>query len=225
MTSGAGSPDRIGLFFKTPVPGRVKTRLSPPLPPVDAARLYEAFLLDSIRVCRRIETAHTVLFDSADSDEKWSNLPADLPCLPQSGGDLGERMTAAFRELLGSGARKAVLVGSDSPTLPGEYLEAAFRQLDRSDLVLGPATDGGYYLIGLTRDPGDLFTGMSWSVATVLETTEERARRMGWDVSRTSLWYDVDNFDDLQRLRRDIGSGADAPSTRAVLATLGLAPA
>jgi len=211
---------KIGVFFKHPVPGRVKTRLVPHLSPERAAALYEAFLLDTIDNCRSIDGAETVLFDGSPSESPWNRLPPDLPVVPQEGADLGARMTRALEFLLNRGARKALLVGSDSPSLPAEFLRDAILRLDGADVVLGPVDDGGYYLVGVTSPPGALLESIAWSTSSVLRDTVDRARRLHLSVDLTLPWFDVDKFDDLERLREDLTGSDRAPCTRAALGNL-----
>ena len=215
----------IGLFFKTPVAGQVKTRLTPELSPAQAASLYEAFLLDTIDLCRSVPNAGLVLFDgSAVSTDPWPGLPADLPVLKQTGGDLGARMTHALNRLLDRGAGRAVLIGSDSPSLPPEVIGEAFDRLDHFDLVLGPVTDGGFYLIGVRDRVTSLLEGVPWSTRTVLKETMTRALASKLKVWLTWEWFDVDIFDDLHRLREDLGTHHRSPRTRQALGSLALAP-
>jgi hypothetical protein len=126
---------------------------------------------------------------------------------PQEGADLGERMARAFDCAFGRGAKKAVIVGTDVPTMPVYYICAAFNRLDGSDLVLGPAVDGGYYLVGLKRPEPRLFGGIEWSGAGVLKETLSRARSLGMKVDFLPGLRDIDTFDDLRSL-------IDAPLSR-----------
>jgi len=139
----------------------------------------------------------------------------------QRGADLGARMAHLAAELLADGHRAALLIGSDLPTLPAAHLTEASRALapGAADLVLGPAEDGGYYLIGLARPAPALFEGIAWSTAGVLEATRARARGLGLREHLLPPWYDVDTPADLDRLRRDLGTpGAGAWRTRRWLA-------
>jgi hypothetical protein len=121
--------------------------------------------------------------------------------VPQSGDDLGERMSAAFRQLFAAGYARVILIGSDLPSLPPSRLADADRALQRgADLVLGPAEDGGYYLIGLSRPTDVLFSGISWGGPDVLRQTVARARAECWRVQTIDPWYDVDSPADLARI-------------------------
>lgn len=126
---------------------------------------------------------------------------------PQAGGDLGVRMSAAFRELFAAGYLRVILIGSDLPTLPADRLREAERALRRdADLVLGPAEDGGYYLVGLTRNADAIFSGISWGAPDVFVQTKARAVAAGLRVQTAGSWYDVDLPADLQRVAETAGS-------------------
>jgi hypothetical protein len=124
---------------------------------------------------------------------------------PQQGDTLGDRMRNAFGHLFAAGYSSVVMIGSDLPSLPTSHLAQAFQYLrDRPDaLVIGPATDGGYYLIGLRRPCPALFTSIAFSTADVLTTTTSIAETCGLTVSFVSPWHDVDTVDDLRRVLRD----------------------
>lgn len=228
-------PRRLGVFYKEPVPGTVKTRLVPPFKPAEAAALYEAFLEDTLETVRGAGADEVVLFDGS-APPGWTPPGGQgLRRVPQVGADLGARMTAALDALLGGGPAGAaepgiaLLVGSDAPTLSGAAIRTAFELLeqDRGDLVLGPSPDGGFILIGVARPPGALLVAdIPWSAPTTLEATERRARALGWRPVRSPGGADVDTPEDLARLRRELeGPTAPpgppaAPRTRRVLAGL-----
>lgn len=234
MAEGAPARRRIGIFFKSPVAGRVKTRLCPPLTPDEAATLYAAFLADTLALCRRVPGAEVTLFHAGDSPtpDPRTGLPgaADLPCLPQRGEDLGARMADALDRLRdeADGPVRALLVGTDHPDLPVAHLEAAFAALATHDLVLGPATDGGYYLVGLSRPAPGLFEGVAWSTEVVYRQQVERAERLGLSRAELPPWHDVDTPADLAALRARLadpvaagGGGPEiAPETRRALMAL-----
>ena len=116
---------------------------------------------------------------------------------------MGVRLYGAFEEAFSRAARRPVLIGSDSPTLPGHLLTVAARALEAHDVVIGPARDGGYYLIGLRKPRPDLFAGIDWSTDRVLSQTIDRARTAGLSVFYLPYWYDVDTADNLHLLERD----------------------
>ncbi|MXY97180.1 MAG: glycosyltransferase, partial [Gemmatimonadetes bacterium] len=143
------------LFMKAPRPGTVKTRLTPRVTTDEAAELYRAFILDTLHQAQRI--AGTDLFVAWTPDDGRTELLKALGCPGdpdvnwhrQRGSHLGERLSNAFSAFRQHGWEKTVVLGGDSPLLPREFVEEAFEALDRHDVVLGPADDGGYYLIGL----------------------------------------------------------------------------
>jgi glycosyltransferase A (GT-A) superfamily protein (DUF2064 family) len=122
---------------------------------------------------------------------------------------MGERLHAALAFPMKRGARRPVLIGTDSPTLPGHLLGMAHRALATHDAGIGPALDGGYYLIGLTGHQPALFEGIDWSTGRVLQQTLDRARAANLRVFCLPYWYDVDTAADLDRLRRDARPGSE----------------
>jgi rSAM/selenodomain-associated transferase 1 len=213
---GPGVPRRadaaIVLYARVPRPGRVKTRLAPPLTHVEACRLHAAFLQDCARRVRaasfRSGADAWVSFSASWEPPRGGPLASALRGflrLPQRGGDLGERMRRTSRDLLLRGYARVILVGGDSPTLPVARLVEACRALRAgADLVLGPAGDGGYYLVGLRRDRPEIFRGVPWGSAEVLQATLRRARRTRIVVRLLRPWHDVDRVEDLVRLRREL---------------------
>lgn len=212
-------------FAKPPEPGRVKTRLVPPLTAEDAAALYAGFVRDAARS-----------FAGLGADVRWyveggsgSGLPFDPgrgdPVFAQRGEGLGPRMLHAFAESFAAGYDRVVIVGTDMPTLPADFIEVAFESLETParTVVLGPAEDGGYYLLGLNHLYGRLFDGLSYSHERVFEEAVARAGELDAGLVVLPSWYDVDSGDDLERLRADLRERpGTAPETRAVLERLGL---
>jgi len=138
-------------------------------------------------------------------------LPKGFGVALQQGKDLGERMGAAFIRAFSSGARRLVLFGSDSPTLPSDVLPEAFRKLDTCDLVLGPAEDGGYYLIGCTRFDPQLFRSVEWSTPRAFAQTVVNAERLGYRPATLRTWYDLDEWKDVERMLADSRRGSPLP--------------
>jgi rSAM/selenodomain-associated transferase 1 len=216
----------LGIFYKKPVPGQVKTRLAPPLTPTEAAYLYNAMLSDTIAMARRPIVDRVVLFEAADNPDWRPPAPADWPHRVQRGADLGRRMVHAFQELMDDrGPTGACLIGSDAPLLGAPLVETAWSALDAGvDCVTSPTPDGGYALIAMSRrPPDDLLDGIAWSTAEVLAKTEEAVRRAGWTVGRVAESRDVDTPDDLSELFTILKSGKlarplpPASATRACL--------
>jgi rSAM/selenodomain-associated transferase 1 len=139
----------------------------------------------------------------------------------QAGTDLGERLASAFERAFTLGARRPVLVGSDSPTLPGHLLAVADRALERFDVVLGPAFDGGYYAIGLRKPEARLFQAINWTGSHVLAQTIDRARQLDLSVFYLPQWHDVDTVTDITILRSTLQPGS---ATARALADLEVSP-
>lgn len=216
----------LGIMGKAPVAGTVKTRLTPPLDGQQAALLYQAFMRDALLVGLSVPECCVSLVYPPTTDEAGlrSLLPPGVSLVPQHGTGLGAGLHGAFHQLWSSGADVVVLIGSDSPTLPVSLIVDAFTALERGecDVVLGPADDGGYYLIGLRDDQPGLFDDIAWSTDAVMRQTLERAKSLGLRVRQLDAWYDVDESASLVRLIEALGSDPrqHAPATRAALQTL-----
>jgi rSAM/selenodomain-associated transferase 1 len=195
--SPAETPRVFGIFAKEPVPGEVKTRLAKETSPAFGARLAEAFLRESLRRFQGVKARRVLAYSPPEARDFFTALASDAYlALPQSSGDLGARMSQFFREQLAH-SEHVVLVGTDSPTLPPEYIEQAFETLSTADVVLGPATDGGYYLIGCRKKtPVDIFQGVDWGGSAVLAQTTERLPPE-FSLGMLPPWYDVDTLHDL----------------------------
>ncbi|MBI4464792.1 MAG: TIGR04282 family arsenosugar biosynthesis glycosyltransferase [Acidobacteria bacterium] len=139
-------------------------------------------------------------------------LPAGFRCAVQEGNTLGDRMGVAFARALASGGRRVVIFGSDSPTLPLSVVQQAFQSLHECDLVLGPTEDGGYYLIGCRRFDPDLFENVQWSTSSVFEQTHTNAQRLGYRIAVLPLWFDLDEWKDVERLLGEADPGKPVPS-------------
>jgi rSAM/selenodomain-associated transferase 1 len=205
-----GTRIALCIMAKAPEPGLVKTRLSPPLSPDDAAELYRCFLLDKIAQVREVAGIEPVLsYSPAEAVAVFAALAPGFTLLPQRGADLTARLVALCRQLFRNDYDAAILIDSDTPTLPTERLERAVAVLRGGDhdLVLGPSDDGGYYLIGLRQPHPELFEDVPWSTPAVLEETERRASALGLRSIRLDAWYDVDTGADLVRLRADLAAG------------------
>jgi rSAM/selenodomain-associated transferase 1 len=203
------SPSVLAIVVKRPEPGAVKTRLAALVGPDAAADLARAFQEDLIhRFAAHPGWDLALSFAPADAEAYFRRFETLVPLrVAQTAGDLGARMRHAFEALFAAGYRKAALVGGDLPDLPARIVEDAFARLDAADLVLGPGTDGGYYLIGLTRSAPELFERVAWSTPRVLEQTLSRAARTGRTISLLEPWGDIDRPEDLRaladRLARD----------------------
>lgn len=219
-------PDRLLLIMaKTPRPGAVKTRLCPPLTPDLAADLYRAFLRDAIALGAALPSTDLgiVYPPSADDRPLRALLPPGAHLWPQEGAGLGAGLGGAFDRAFAAGYRRVLAMSSDSPTLPATALEEAFAALDDHDVALGPAHDGGYYLIGLTRPRRRLFEAIPWSTDAVYAQTLARAAESGLRVHSTPACPDVDTIADLVLLSalcaRGVAPHTTASHTAAWLAT------
>jgi rSAM/selenodomain-associated transferase 1 len=196
---------------RAPAAGAVKTRLVPPLSPDGARDLYMAFLHDTAARFRRTKLRPEVFLSGDRTPDFDAWLPRGWPVRPQRGTTLGERLSAAFDALLDRPGARAVVVGSDSPDLPLIHIKRAFRLLKHRDVVLGPALDGGYYLVGLRAPAPELFVDIAWGTASVLADTVRAAEASGRSLALTPPWYDVDDaaslalLDALCRARRLAG--------------------
>jgi rSAM/selenodomain-associated transferase 1 len=207
------SSDRLLVFARRPAAGRVKTRLSPPLPPDEAAAVYEACLKDVVALAGRDRARVELWYDGGKADEAYFAAHfAMVPRARQATGELGERLEDAFECNFAEGAGRTVIVGSDAPTLPDSSLHSAFDFLAEADVVLGPALDGGYYLVGLRREAwpraAALFRDIPWSTERVLGVTRDRAAAAGLSVRLLPGWYDIDRPEDLARARADAAPGS-----------------
>jgi uncharacterized protein len=197
------------LFARAPEPGRVKTRLAPALSAAEASALYQAFLTDASRLYGRDRRLRPILCADPDADDPRlaALFPPPWERRGQGPGDLGERLRRAFEEAFATGARRAMAVGGDHPTLPIGVLEDAFAALESHDAAVVPAEDGGYCAIGLaTRRFDDVFRGVPWSTDAVLAATLERLRGAGLSFRLLPPFYDVDRPEDLERVRRDLAA-------------------
>ena len=197
----------ILIFAKAPVEGRVKTRLIPALGRAGTTRLYRKLLHNLVNRLAAEALAPVELWCAPDAnhpDFQTLNRHPGVTLHEQRGDDLGERMAYAAAEAL-QRHRHLVLLGVDCPALTGSMLEQALRWLMLEvDLVLGPAEDGGYCLLGLNRTADCLFHGIPWGTDAVAETTRGCLRDMGWAWRELPLLWDLDRPEDLQRLE---GSG------------------
>jgi rSAM/selenodomain-associated transferase 1 len=181
----------LGLFAKWPIPGTVKTRLTSD--PVFGAAVARAFLLDTLSRLRAVDARRVLAYAPPGTATDFAALVPDSFLLTsQPDGDLGRRLALFFETQLNEGAPAVVAVGTDSPTLPVSYVERAFQELERAEVVLGPATDGGYYLIGCAGGVPSVFTDIPWGSSRVLAETIARLGDAGGRLAVLPPWYDVD---------------------------------
>lgn len=213
LAAGTGPLEPVlGIFAKPPVPGQVKTRLCPPFSLREATELYRISLLETVARMSRGRFSLTLFF-AGDADYFATTFPR-LPRIFQGEGDLGQRLERALGTLLERGHGAAALIGADSPDLPLAYVEQAFAALQQADVLVVPARDGGYVLIGERRHQPSLFQDMPWSTSALLEETRRRARTLAIDYRELQPWEDVD---DLIGLRRLIARSPQSTTARFVL--------
>lgn len=192
------------VFVKYPQPGKVKSRLAKDFDGYFATGLYKAFALDILECAMKGDWQLRIYFDPPEKETEIKKLFSnDHEYRPQRGAHLGARMKNAFADCFSEGFKFVVLIGSDFPDLPLKIIEDAFAVLDSpSDAVIGPAADGGYYLIGLKSGTflPDIFSGLPWSTASVFSETVKILQACGHRTEILPEWHDVDTRDDLINL-------------------------
>jgi len=197
----------VFVFAKFPEPGAVKTRMMPPLTATEAAELHRASLLAVLETLRAVGGINVTL--AVTPDDRVDALAAlvagqDVACRSQGDGDLGRRLARATNGAFSGGAEGVLLLGADSPTLPGAILSEAVARLVQREAVLGPCVDGGYYLLGLPRPMPTLFDRITWGGSDVADQTRRRAVAANMPLRELPLWYDLDRYADLARGARDL---------------------
>ena len=208
----ATAPHALIIFARAPELGQVKTRLAAGLGDGAALDIYRR-LADRVISAVRASDSYsvTVAYTPASAElvmREW--LGPSTVLRPQASGDLGARMASAVGDALASGAERVVVIGTDCPDLDARVIETAFRHLASSDAVLGPATDGGYYLIGMSRVHTELFGGIPWSALDTLRVTLDRARASGISIALLDERRDIDTADDW---RAWVASGTASAAT------------
>ena len=206
------------VMAKLPRPGKVKTRIASVLGDDRAAEIYECALHDTLAVAASIPDVACILSYAPPTDEGRRYFEQAAPMfvlIPQQGATLGERLSATFAQLLQSYSQ-VVVIGSDSPDLPAAIIARAFNLLGApADAVIGPAKDGGYYLVGLRAVQPSLFESIDWGTDAVLAQTRQRAEAAGLLIADLPLWHDLDTVDDLNAM---VAPGA--PLTREFVAAM-----
>ncbi len=195
--------DRCLLFFvRNPKRGAVKSRLAGVLGEEVAVGLYKNFILDMLSTLEKGGFSCSVCFYPANALADIKEvLGAPYRYLPQQGANLGERMEHSFSQVFSAGFGRAVLIGSDLPDLPLDIIDEAFASLQRVDAVVGPALDGGYYLIGFKKDSftPEVFRDMPWGTETVLQQTIGVLKNHRRSVHLLPSWDDIDSLEDLKK--------------------------
>jgi rSAM/selenodomain-associated transferase 1 len=224
----------LAVMTKAPQAGRVKTRLTPPLSPEEAAALNTCFLQDTARAILSTTSSGKAqgvgVYTPVGAESAYSEiLPAEFILVPQRGDQFGERLLAATDDLLQLGFSAICLIDSDSPTVPPSAFAQAVGYLSHSEdsVVLGPSDDGGYYLIGLKKSHHEVFDQIDWSTERVLEQTIAAARKIDLPVHLLPACYDVDDRVTLSRLCQELlgsngnaSAGFPAPASRGFLSAL-----
>lgn len=210
---------RIVLFTRVPVAGQVKTRLIPALGAAGAARLQHEMTMHALAWClacaRDLPAELEVRYTGGTEQDMRGACGGGFRCVPQGEGDLGARMLRACEAAARAGVMRMILIGSDCPAIDADRLRAAADSLEQRDLVLGPARDGGYYLIGMRVPQPELFEDMNWGESSVFTETLRRARAQNLQVAVLDVLSDIDEPADLtvwreQRRRRPV-LAHDAP--------------
>lgn len=189
------------IFMKLPVRGRIKKRLEKDIRPDLVLSLYRAFIIDILEICAKVE-ADTVIAYSPDpeAENDFRQVFNEYISFEQRGDNLGERMYNAFCDAYAIGYERAVLIGSDIPDIDENIINSSFSKLDESDVVTGPSSDGGYYLIGnhFITNINEYFMDIPWSTAEAYAGTKEKIANAGYRLIEMEILNDIDNLDDLR---------------------------
>ncbi|MBM3224592.1 MAG: glycosyltransferase [Candidatus Tectomicrobia bacterium] len=209
----------VVIMTKLPYPGQVKTRLCPPLTPVQAAALSRAFIFDKLTQVRALTAIRPALaYAPASGEDFFADIAPEFTLVAQQGAGLGERLLHVLEYFFSLGDTGVLLTDSDTPHLPPACLQQAVALLATPtvDVVLGPSDDGGYYCIGVHALHHELFLDMPWSTSAVLAETVQRAAVLGLRVAQLPTCFDIDTPDDLMRLRTTLAQipGPEPQHTR-----------
>lgn len=204
------------IYTKYPDPGKVKTRLAKDIGDKLAASVHQAILSDLVSVHSNQSYDLLLCISPPEDETRFATLFPSTTIIHQSGGDLGRRLWNTTRQLLGQ-YDNVVIIGSDCPMIAPEDIKESAELLGNADVVLGPADDGGYYLVAL-KQAHDIFEGIEWSTPQVLVQTMQRIAEKKLCSTKIDIRYDVDTLSDLERLRKDITEAM--PRTFSLLETL-----
>ncbi|MCC3414735.1 MULTISPECIES: TIGR04282 family arsenosugar biosynthesis glycosyltransferase [unclassified Microcoleus] len=196
--------EKLIVFTRYPEAGKAKTRLIPVLGKTGAANLHRLMAQKAIARALSLQNSRRLSVEihhtGGNQQQMQDWLGTDIIYQNQIDGDLGAKMTAAFQKSFNSGVDKAAIIGTDCPDLKAEIMAQAFDKLSQHDLVLGPATDGGYYLIGLRRSIPELFSGIKWGTSEVFSSTQAIAQNLDLNIAYLPTLADIDLPEDLLRL-------------------------
>lgn len=204
---------QLGLFAKYWEPGEVKTRLALSIGEQAASELYHQLLATTVHRFESFPAKRILAYSPPEKQLEFEQLAgANWDLAPQTAGHLGNRMQSYFADGLSDGQTEIILIGADSPTLSTETVQLAFEELQRHDVVIGPARDGGYYLIGCRQQLPDIFEEIHWGSNRVLPQTLEKLKSSELSYAVLPEWYDVDHLEDLITLQKELTeSGCSHP--------------
>ena len=194
------------IFVKYPEPGFVKTRLAEKIGKDKAAFLYRLFVEAILARTDDIGFRRIIFCYPPKKIHGFRDWLGDNEVYFQEGDTLGERLSNAFEVTFKNGARRIVAIGTDSPTIDKKVILEAFKELDAKECVIGPAQDGGYYLIGLSRLHKEIFKDINWSTKDVFSQTKDKVNKLGLEFSILNKEIDIDSFDDLLVLKNRLKS-------------------
>lgn len=202
----------IIIMAKVPEAGKVKTRLQSFLTPGQSADISIAFLQDAENKAKTIEKNLIVAVSPFEKRNKLNEILQHQPVLiEQTGNNLGEKMLNAFKFAIENGSDAVVMFGTDSPTFPADFIEQAFEFLElETDVVLGKTEDGGFYLIGLRILDARIFENVAWSSTETFEKVRQNIMDINLHLREVPVWYDVDEKEDLERLRKELSNNKNA---------------
>lgn len=216
--------DCIVVMARRPEAGTTKTRLAAHVGDDAAARLYEAFLRDTLAACGDVDARVMISYAPATAEAAacMRRIAPGAMLAPQPDVGFGARLAAAMQAAFDRGFGRVAVIGSDIPHMSHSWIETALAGLDQHDVAIGPTRDGGYYLLALGAPQPGLFEGIDWSTGLELGQTLERAAALGLDVGFVQATFDIDDAGDLGSLREVIAAHGPAvcPHTAAVLATI-----
>lgn len=214
------SDSAVFVMAKQPLPGKCKTRLARHLSPKRACLLQEAFLRDTVDFIRETPVGgHFLCYWPPEARDWFASTFVGIDLLQQPAEDLGWSLIKAFEQVCRLGYGVAVALGADTPDLPPGVIESAVDALEEYDMAIGPAVDGGYYLIGLKEPAPELFRRIDWGTQEVLAQTYARASELGLRVATLDTWYDIDEIEQVRRLAE---SETLRPNSKAVLKDMDL---
>lgn len=192
------------IFVKNPVPGQVKTRLARSIGDQQAAAVYTHLLAHTRRITSGLKEVQCLVYyaDVVNRSDGWEG--GNYEKRTQQGANLGERMAGAIAEMIERGFSKVVIIGSDCLEIGEEHIRQAYRHLEDADLVIGPASDGGYYLLGMKMLHRNLFEGIAWSSDEVLKATLAKSKAQGLSHRLLEVLSDIDDLEDYLKIKHQL---------------------